>query len=239
MSLGAANLSSMSRLIQRQIVDKNGRLTTRWVRSDAYYYPQSPIKVPAASPAPDGKLPRGAVKEMRELKVSITERLAKDYKEYVARNGTYSSNSHYMAALALVKEAALNKEYDKLKVYEKHLSVERNPEYLSSVIDTLRSVTGGDVAEGFTDEFVDDFWKISGKVRHTILAPMPETIKGLTAEERDTIVDYASELMFHNPGSYERLRSFIIDRGIFDYDSLAGALEDSDGIKSAVFDGML
>lgn len=230
----------MSKLIQRQMIDKNGRLTTRWVREDAYYYPQSTITPPKpAAHSPESKLPRGAVKEMKALKTSITERLAQDFAAYQARERHYARDHNYRAALVALNDAFQNKEYDKMKVYEKHLGVERNPEYLSAVIDTLRSVTDGDVADGFTDEFVRDFWKISGRVRHAILAPMPETIRGLSEEERTTIVDYASELLFHNPGSYDRLESFIIDRGIFDYDSLAGALEDSKNIKGAVFGGML
>jgi hypothetical protein len=230
----------MSKLIKRQMVDKNGRLTTRWVREDAYYYPQSTATPPKpAIPSSESKLPRGAVKEMRELKSSITERLAKDFAEYQKRERHFTRDDKYRAALASLNEAFQNKEYDKMKVYEKHLSVEHHPEYLSTVIDTLRSVTNGDVADGFTDDFVRDFWKISGRVRHAILAPPPETIRGLSAEERTTIVDYASELLFHNPGSYDRIESFIIDRGIFDYDSLAGALEDSKEIKGAVLGGML
>lgn len=222
-------------------MDKNGHLTTRWMREDAAYFPTRSIKAPELRSTSEDKLPRGAVKEMREIRTALTARLKEDYKQAQSRgwNNMYGRDENHQNALVLLKEAFQNKEYDKMRVYEKYLSIDQKPKELSQLVDLLRDMTDGDVADKFTDGFMGEFWKLNRTMKTVTLGGFPPAIKHLSADERNDVMDFASELMFTRPGSGERLTSLITERGITDYDSLASALDESKEINNAVFGGVL
>jgi len=229
----------MGNLVQQKVVDKNGNLTTRWVRD--YYNRGSGLSdLPAPKPvsSTEQKLPRGAVKEMKEIKARLTEKLQLEHNE-TNKHGYGHLHNRYIDSLDAVNSAVANREHDKLLVFDKHMSVEFPPEHLSQCVEYLQSRGHEAIPERFTSELMADFSKLSKKLRTQTIGGYPETIKNLSMDERNGLMDHAAELMFLNPGSGEKVYSLIVDHGITNHDQLTAVLEESGRINTPFIGGIL
>lgn len=229
--------------MQKKVVDKNGKLTTRWVRdysaSTAYGISRKALPVhPTASPSVvQEELPRGAVKEMVEIKKHLIHRMKLEYSEI--NRSSFLSYDRYTDNLSAVNEAVYNRQYEKVRVYAQYLTVDFPAKHLSQFVDHLQSQGHAGIADNLSHETMDGFKKLSKKMRTVTLGGFPETIKYLTTNERDALMDHASELMYLNPGSAETVYSLIIDLGMTEHNRLSEALTDSDQINKPFLGGFL
>jgi hypothetical protein len=229
----------MANLVQRQIVDKNGNLTTRWIRASDW--DTSTRNIPAPKQAiftTESKLPRGAVKEMKEIKSRLTEKLKQEHEASNPLGYGYPYD-RYMSSLKAVNEAVDNREYDKLRIYDEHMTVTQHPEHLSAFIDHLQAQGHESIPERFTPELMEEFTKLSRKVRTVTLGGFPDALKDLDNDERDAISNRAGELMFLHPGSGEKIYSLIVDHGVTNPDNLTATLEESERINTPFIGGIL
>lgn len=229
----------MTNLVQRQIVDKNGNLTTRWIRPSDWDTSTRNLPAPKqGSFTTESKLPRGAVKEMKEIKSRLTDKLKEEHKvTNLMRYGF--AYDRYMDNLKAVSEAVENREYDKLRIYDEHLTVTQPAQSLSDFIDHLQEQGHESIPERFTPELMEEFTKLSYKVRTVTLGGFPDTLKNLDNDERDAISNHAGELMFLNPGSEEKIYSLVVDHGVTDPDNLTATLKESERINTPFIGGIL
>lgn len=229
----------MTNLVRQQIVDKNGNLTTRWVKDYGYSTSNRSLPAPTAvTSTTESKLPRGAVKEMKEIKASLTTRLKAQHKE-VNRMGYTFLHDQYTDCLHEVTNAVQNRHYERLRVYDKYMDVNFKPQYLTQFVDYLQSQGHEGIAESLSPETMEGFNALSKKLRTSTLGGYPETIKHMTEEERNDLMDHAGELMYLKPGSEEKIYSLIVDHGIKNHDQLTAALEESDRINTPFIGGIL
>lgn len=234
----------MSNLVQQKVVDKNGNLTTRWVRdpflADVYGASNRASSLPAPKTAfsTDQKLPRGAIKEMKEIKSRLTDRLNSQHKE-VNRMGYGFIHNQYMDCLAEINNAVQNRYYERLRVYDKYMDVTFKPEYLTQFVEYLQSQGHDDIADSVSPETMEGFKTLSKKLRTSTIGGYPETIKYMSEEERHDLMDHAAELMFLKPGSGEKIYSLVVDHGIINHDQLTAALEETNRINTPFIGGIL
>lgn len=229
----------MTNLVRQQIVDKNGNLTTRWVKDNGYSISRKSIPAPQQTAfTSESKLPRGAVKEMKEIKARLNERLKAQHKE-VNRMGYSFLHDQYTDCLTEVNNAVQNRYYERLRVYDKHMDVTFKPSHLTKFVEYLQSQGHEDIADSTSPETMDGFKKLSKKLRTSTIGGYPETIKHMTEEERNDLMDHAGELMYLNPGSEEKIYSLIVDHGIKNHDQLTAALEESERINTPFIGGIL
>lgn len=226
------------RLVPRQVVTKNGVLTTRWTKEDTYFTSSRHTPIPSPVASPESKLPRGAVKEMRDIRAATTDRLKATYDALVGIQ-PYRSYERYTEGLAALRSAFENREYDKMKVLGQHLSLTTEPEVILRTFDHLQAREIDNIPEIFTNEAWEDFQNINFVLTVSTIGGPPPTIKPLSRDERLGLANHAAELIFTRPGSADKVYDLIVERGITDPDNLTATLDESEGYSNAVFGGVL